>query len=466
MNAYVEVGRRASRSRVREVPLLMSPLARRRLQCYLALVVGDIAALFVGFASAGYLYLGSDGISWAMLLAQLVLPVSITVALLNGSYSIAALTRPGHGLWRASLAQASSCAAVQFIAFYTRSSVDFSRAILTIGTVLSFLMLVWTRLQMRGFVRWRCGAHVVNELIIDDGGPTVNLATTCRISAEMFKLSPSLDDPHALDRIGLVMRNADRVIVSCPPERRHAWSLVLKGANVAGEVLDDTVAELGARGARTAGGHGLLEVSAGPLGLRQRAIKRAFDAAVAGVLLVALSPLLIAVAIAIVLDDGGPVFFVQRRLGRGNRFFDMYKFRSMRAERADPDGRTSAIRDDRRVTRVGRLIRSTSIDELPQLINVLLGTMSLAGPRPHAIGSQAGDRLFWEVDHRYWTRHALKPGITGLAQVRGWRGATHSEDDLTGRIDADLEYLWRWSLARDLRILLGTMRVLVHDRAF
>ncbi|HMP56369.1 MAG TPA: sugar transferase, partial [Novosphingobium sp.] len=240
----------------------------------------------------------------------------------------------------------------------------------------------------------------------------------------------------------------------------------LKGANVEGEVIDASVADPGARGARTLDGHGLLSVSSGPLGLRSRVMKRMLDVSVAGLALVALSPLLALVALAIVIEDRGPVFFVQKRLGRGNRFFHMYKFRSMRVERSDADGTVSASRGDARITRVGRFIRCTSIDELPQLINVLLGDMSLVGPRPHAIGSQAGDKLFWEVDQRYWLRHALKPGITGLAQVRGWRGATDTEQDLEGRLDADLEYLRGWSLWRDVRILVATVRVLVHDRAF
>ena len=168
----------------------------------------------------------------------------------------------------------------------------------------------------------------------------------------------------------------------------------------------------------------------------------------------------------ILLEDGAPVLFVQRRVGRGNRFFAIYKFRSMRNERSDADGRTSASRDDDRITRVGRFIRATSIDELPQLFNVLAGDMSLVGPRPHAIGSQAGEKLFWEVDQRYWLRHALKPGITGLAQVRGWRGATECETDLKGRLQADLEYLRGWSLWRDIRILVATVKVVVHERAY
>ncbi|NCU10859.1 MAG: sugar transferase, partial [Sphingomonadaceae bacterium] len=130
------------------------------------------------------------------------------------------------------------------------------------------------------------------------------------------------------------------------------------------------------------------------------------------------------------------------------------------------DGKVSASREDNRITRIGRLIRRTSIDELPQIFNVLKGDMSIVGPRPHALGSQAGQKLFWEVDDRYWTRHALKPGLTGLAQVRGFRGATDREADLANRLDSDLEYLGSWSLWHDMRIVLETLRVLVHARAF
>jgi lipopolysaccharide/colanic/teichoic acid biosynthesis glycosyltransferase len=144
----------------------------------------------------------------------------------------------------------------------------------------------------------------------------------------------------------------------------------------------------------------------------------------------------------------------------------MYKFRSMAMHRLDHDGQSSTSRDDERITRVGRFIRRTSIDELPQLFNVLAGDMSIVGPRPHAIGSQAGNKLFWEVDQRYWLRHALKPGLTGLAQVRGLRGTTERESDLASRLNADLEYLNGWSLWRDIGIVVATAGVVVHDRAY
>ena len=352
------------------------PLDRRRLQCYLALVITDIVALFAGYLLSGYLYLGLAGLEQASVLAQLLLPIFLTIALYNSAYSLSALVDPMAGLRRAVAALVISAAAVVFIAFYARASADFSRVNFTGGLFFSLIALCWIRLQMRSFVAWRCGGRVLNELVIADGGPAVDLPNALHIDAKEFQLTPRLDDPHALDRIGLVLDSIDRVVISCPPERRVAWAMILKGANVAGEVIDPTVAELGAQGARIAGGQGWLTVSLGPLGLRARAIKRAFDflGALGG--LIVLSPLLLLVALAIMIEDGLPIFFVQRRVGRGNRFFDMYKFRSMQADRGDSAGNRSASRDDDRVTRVGRFIRRTSIDELPQLINVLQGDMS------------------------------------------------------------------------------------------
>ena len=138
----------------------------------------------------------------------------------------------------------------------------------------------------------------------------------------------------------------------------------------------------------------------------------------------------------------------------------------MKVDHADGNGDRSASKDDDRVTRVGKFLRRTSIDELPQMFNVIRGDMSLVGPRPHAMGSLAGDKLFWEVDQRYWQRHSLRPGLTGLAQIRGLRGATDREEDLTSRLQSDLEYITGWTIWRDVQILLATASVLAHDRAF
>ena len=132
----------------------------------------------------------------------------------------------------------------------------------------------------------------------------------------------------------------------------------------------------------------------------------------------------------------------------------------------DASGACSTARDDERLTPIGRFLRRTSLDELPQLFNVLSGDMSLVGPRPHAVASTAADSPFWDIDGRYWHRGAVKPGITGLAQIRGYRGATLTEEDLRNRVNSDLEYMSDWSLWRDIWVLAKTFRVLVHENAF
>lgn len=447
-------------------PRASVPLERRRLQCYLALIISDILAIFAGFAIPGWLYLGEAGPSQSSRISDLLLPLFLTVALYNGSYSRPALEQMRTGVMHAVNALAIAAALTIFIAFYTKSSSEFSRFLFGSGTVATAMFMVALRYYMQAFIAWRCGGAVSSQLVIRDGGPAIDLPGAQHADAAALGIVPALNDPVSLHRIGVLLAGVDRVTISCPPERRADWATILRGANIEGEVVDDLVAQLGAHGARIAAGYGLLRVSVGPLGLRARAIKRGFDLALACLALLVLAPLLALVALAIRIEDGGPALFVQQRVGRGNRFFRMYKFRSMRLAELDHHGARSAERGDQRVTRIGAIIRRTSIDELPQLFNVLKGEMSIVGPRPHALGSQAGTKLFWEVDEQYWTRHALKPGLTGLAQVRGLRGATDVESDLTRRLDADLEYLNGWSIWRDIGIVLGTLRVLVHPKAY
>jgi lipopolysaccharide/colanic/teichoic acid biosynthesis glycosyltransferase len=138
----------------------------------------------------------------------------------------------------------------------------------------------------------------------------------------------------------------------------------------------------------------------------------------------------------------------------------------MRQDVADAAGIRSASKDDERITFVGRFLRRTSLDELPQLLNVVKGEMSIVGPRPHALGSTAEQLLFWEIDERYWERGSVKPGITGLAQVMGFRGATERAEDLTNRLQADLEYLSDWSVWKDILIIMKTVSVLIHPNAY
>ena len=187
------------------------------------------------------------------------------------------------------------------------------------------------------------------------------------------------------------------------------------------------------------------------------ALKRLFDIMGAVLAILFLLPLLLMVAASIRLETPGPIFFSQLRFGEGGRMFYIWKFRSMHADRGDATGAQRTTAWDSRVTRIGRLIRRTSIDELPQLVNVLVGDMSLVGPRPHATHMQVEGVLFHELVPQYHLRHTVRPGITGWAQINGSRGEVDTAEKAFHRVALDLWYVSHWSILTDLRILFLTV---------
>jgi Undecaprenyl-phosphate glucose phosphotransferase len=204
-----------------------------------------------------------------------------------------------------------------------------------------------------------------------------------------------------------------------------------------------------------------------PISGFDQVIKFIEDRILAVLCLILVSPVLALAALAIRLDSPGPIFFRQDREGFNNRPFRIWKFRSMHTDQCEVDGITQARKGDARITRVGTFMRRTSIDELPQLFNVMTGEMSLVGPRPHAPSTRAGEKLFGDVVATYAARHKVKPGITGWAQVNGWRGETDTEEKLVKRLEHDLFYIENWSLFFDLYILIRTLAsVLFHRRAY
>jgi Undecaprenyl-phosphate glucose phosphotransferase len=200
-----------------------------------------------------------------------------------------------------------------------------------------------------------------------------------------------------------------------------------------------------------------LDVFEAPITDWDLVMKWLFDHIVGGIVLLLALPVMGLVALAVKLDSPGPVLFRQKRFGFNNERIDVFKFRSLYHDQADPLASRVVTRNDSRVTRVGRFIRRTSLDELPQLFNVVFkGNLSLVGPRPHAVQGKLQSRLFDEAVDGYFARHRVKPGITGWAQINGWRGEVDSEEKIQKRVEFDLYYIENWSVLFDLFILLRT----------
>jgi Undecaprenyl-phosphate glucose phosphotransferase len=191
-------------------------------------------------------------------------------------------------------------------------------------------------------------------------------------------------------------------------------------------------------------------------------IKSIFDRLIGALCLLMLSPVLLLVALAVKLDSKGPVLFRQKRYGFNNELIEVFKFRSMYSDQLDYAAKVLVTRNDPRVTRVGRFIRRTSLDELPQLFNVVFkGNLSLVGPRPHAIHARTADALYDEVVDGYFARHRVRPGITGWAQINGWRGETDTPEKIQKRVECDLFYIENWSIFFDIYVLAMTPLALI-----
>ncbi len=207
----------------------------------------------------------------------------------------------------------------------------------------------------------------------------------------------------------------------------------------------------------------LISLSETPLVGGAALAKSVMDKSIALVALILLSPIMVFTALAVKLTSRGPIIFKQKRHGWDGRLVEVYKFRSMKVHEEQEGKVTQATKGDDRITRVGRFIRRTSIDELPQLINVLEGTMSLVGPRPHAI---AHNEYYKGQIRSYMLRHRVKPGLTGLAQVNGYRGETETLDKMQGRVNYDLAYINNWSIWLDIEILFKTVFILFSRNAY
>ncbi|HEX7872234.1 MAG TPA: exopolysaccharide biosynthesis polyprenyl glycosylphosphotransferase [Sphingobium sp.] len=444
-----------------------------RLRLYLLSILVDIAVLVMAFALANAAVLGrimgEPGKPHGLIMAAMIAPVYVLLAINGGVYGIRAIGKGRSSARRALLALAQAVMLMLIIVYFGKIAERLSRLTFVVGLVASAGGLVWARKLTDRMARRIVGETPHLTILIDDGMPfdASDIAEVVDVvDARAAGLDPMAHDAATAARLAAVVGTAERVVVSCEGDRMDAWGIALASLSAKAEILVPEMRRFVPAKVGEFENHPTIVVASGPLEFRDRLLKRLFDIAASTVGIILLSPLLLAGAIAVKLSGPGPVFFRQARLGRDAAPFMIFKFRTMHHALSDSKASQLTQKNDARVTRIGDFLRRTSIDELPQLLNVLLGDMSVVGPRPHAPAAKAADSLYWEVDHRYWARHCIKPGMTGLAQVRGHRGPTDRHEDLVNRLQSDLEYVTNWSIWRDLRIIAATLRVLAHDNAF
>lgn len=376
-------------------------------------------------------------------------------------YGFESLRRRSRHLGAVALAWMASVFSIIVLLYFTKTGEQVSRA----------WMLTWGITGLAGFVllralcwtwldgRRRKGVFVFNVAVVGETGAAERLARRIEEAGE--------DDAHvvgtfrpdtpadltALLELGRKVR-IDEIAVAVPCTGALDLSNILRllssfPADIKLCIDLPTPLPLASRSVHLP----TVLLASRPVAGWQMMIKRSMDVVISTVMLIAFSPLLLAIALAIMLDSPGPALFRQRRFGFNKRPITIYKFRTMHVGAAKDPSVPQATRGDPRVTRVGRFLRANSLDELPQLFNVLLGSMSLVGPRPHAI---AHDEHFAQLIDGYLARHRVKPGITGWAQTNGFRGETETIEKMQGRLQYDLYYIAHWSPLLDLRILAKT----------
>jgi Undecaprenyl-phosphate glucose phosphotransferase len=363
------------------------------------------------------------------------------------------------------------------LAYLLKISADFSRGWLLTWLTLVSIGLLLSRAASARLLRWLASTGYMARRIavIGSGAQGLRLADKLRQAAGV-RIVGVFDEPGkdghdkpragVADLISLGQRNQiDEVVValSDAPQQQTARLIDQLSVLPVDVWLCPSEFDKPILGTSRLGSLSLLQVKPRPIRDWGYVMKLALDYLLGALSLVLFAPLMLAVAVAIKLDSPGPILFKQRRHGYNHRLIHVYKFRTMRLTE---DGAVvpQARRHDARVTRVGKLLRRTSIDELPQLFNVLKGEMSLVGPRPHAV---AHNQLYCERLDRYANRHCVKPGMTGWAQIHGFRGPTEDPEKMRKRVQMDLYYIENWSISLDLKIIALTPFVgFVHRNAF
>ena len=447
----------------------------------IGLRVGDVAiVLLAGIVTHQIRFEGAPLAGPPLVMLVLGVLFAMQGLAIAGSYNVREIDRLSAQLTKAAFGWAAAFGCMLAMLYMIKMLEPISRVWTMSWFVSTFVGLVVLRCIGRRWITHERlqGALLRNVAIVRE--PDSSLQRILEGMSTDPSLLPSVDivvDLHTPDDVERVVRQIRSlegieqvVVVSHARDTRPLYRLVegLRDLpmeiNLVSSPIDGELPLISLRAVGSLPATVLLErPHQGPLSMQ----KEIFDRVVAALLILFVSPLLAVIALLIKLDSRGPVIYRQRRFGFNREAIEVLKFRTMREEVCDSADATTvqqARSDDDRITRIGRWLRRTSLDELPQLFNVLRGDMSLVGPRPHAI---AHDRHYAELIDGYLGRHRVKPGITGWAQVHGYRGETRTLEDMRRRIEFDLHYIDNWSLALDLRILLRTpLTGFVHENAY
>ncbi|MDX2289063.1 MAG: undecaprenyl-phosphate glucose phosphotransferase [Hyphomicrobiaceae bacterium] len=470
-------------------PLLADPARATRNSLVSARIIADVARLgdflaagLSGFAVAA-VYVDETGVPLtAGYLAATLMTALATVLIFDllKLYRVPELRSVIRQMPRLLLGWLGAFALLAAGLFMVKSGEEFSRGWLAMWVIIGALSILAVRTGLAGLVhRWNRTGQLYRRAVVYGTG-TVTRETLAQLEADLdadvricglyderggervptqtlgYPVLGNLEDLIAYARSSRV----DIVLIALPITAEARIAQVLKHLSQLPVEI-----KLPARTTRLRFSHGvyshignvaMIDLMDKPISAWGAVAKWTFDKAIAALALVLLAPVLLAVAIAIRRDSKGPILFKQKRYGFNNELIEVYKFRSMYTDKCDATAAKLVTKDDPRVTPVGRFIRKTSLDELPQLINVLKGELSLVGPRPHALSAKAGNQLYDEVVEEYFARHRVKPGITGWAQINGWRGETDTPVKIQRRVEHDLYYIENWSVFLDFYILLKT----------
>ena len=464
-------------------PVMVSGVMRMIEFAIIALAGFAVFILYVGTATGSLLNYTIAVLATAML--------SVLLLEFADSYQLAVMRDPFHSFGRLLLSISGAFALISLTGFFLKMSGDFSRLWFGAWYVATLVVFSFFRLIMSRLIRrWaRNGKMERRAVIVGGGKPAEDLIRSIEQQPyNDIRICGVFDDRDAKRSPAIVagypklgniseliefarIAHIDMLIVSLPITAEARVLSLLKQLWVLPVDIrlsaHNNHLQFRPRAYSYIGSVAMIDLFDKPINDWDSVAKRAFDIffSLFGILL--FSPILIATAIAIKLESKGPIIFKQQRYGFNNELIQVWKFRSMYTEMCDPTARNAVVKDDPRVTRVGRFIRKTSIDELPQFFNSLSGTLSLVGPRPHAAYAHTRNLLYHEVVDGYFARHRVKPGVTGWAQINGWRGEVDTDEKIKMRTEFDLFYIENWSLWFDLKILFLTpIRLLNTDNAY